>query len=75
MTKQFATEGDGELEFDFETLVSRGMEQRLSQLALWIIEAERARRRYSLRLPSVEIPASLGDTHCQNCLRALALQR
>ncbi|MGB8356483.1 MAG: DUF58 domain-containing protein [Chthoniobacteraceae bacterium] len=73
MTKQFTAENDGELHFDFSTLPQAGVEARLSQLALWVIEAERLRRRYSLRLPFQEIPVSLGEAHYHRCLRALAL--
>jgi uncharacterized protein (DUF58 family) len=48
-------------------------ETRLAQLALWIIEAERARRSYGLRLRGTEIRPSLGQVHFHRCLRALAL--
>jgi uncharacterized protein (DUF58 family) len=76
MTKQFAAaETDSVLHLDFAAIESGNTEQRLSQLALWIIEAERAHRRYSLRLPSGEIPASLGEPHYHRCLRALALHK
>jgi len=76
MTKQFTTEPDsGPLYLDFKTVKSRHVEDRLSQLALWIIEAERAHRPYGLRLPNVEISPSLGDTHFHHCLRTLALFR
>ncbi len=73
MTKQFASENSGSLYFDFSALPMQGIEARLSQLALWVIEAERAHRRYSLRLPALEIPAALGELHYHRCLQALAL--
>ena len=73
MTKQFSSERGGALHFDYSTLPMRGVEARLSQLALWVVEAERARRRYSLRLPGKEIPASVGENHYHKCLQALAL--
>lgn len=73
MTKQFSSESEGTLHFDYSTLPMRNVEARLSQLALWIIEAERARRRYSLRLPGNFIPESIGESHSHKCLRALAL--
>ena len=75
MTKQFTAEADDLLHLDYEHVPLAGPEQRLSQLALWIIEAERARRRYSLRLPSTRIPAGSGEAHYHRCLRALALER
>ncbi len=73
MTKQFATESHGRLFLDFDAIPARDAEARLSQLALWIIEAERARRPYGLRLPGTKIPPSLGDAHFHRCLRTLAL--
>jgi uncharacterized protein (DUF58 family) len=74
MTKQFTAEPDsGLLYLDFAAIRSQQLEPRLSQLALWIIEAERTRRPYGVRLPNVEIAPSLGDTHFHQCLRALAL--
>ena len=73
MTKQFVTEAAGMLYLDFESTRFSDTEDRLSQLALWIIEAERARRPYGLRLPGVEIAPSVGDAHFHRCLRTLAL--
>ena len=75
MTKQFATESHGRLFLDFDAVRSSDVEVRLSQLALWIIEAERARRPYGVRLPGTKIAPSLGDAHFHRCLRALALFR
>ena len=73
MTKQFATESHGRLFLDFDAVRASDIEARLSQLALWIIEAERARRAYGLRLPDTNIAPALGDAHFHRCLRALAL--
>jgi len=73
MTKQFAAEAEGVVYFDFAALHFANVEERLSQLALWIIEAERARRPYGLRLPGTEIPPAIGQPHFHQCLRALSL--
>jgi uncharacterized protein (DUF58 family) len=73
MTKQFAAEAEGSVHLDFSALRFHGTEERLSQLALWVIEAERVRRPYSLRLPNIEIAAAVGETHFHRCLRALSL--
>ena len=73
MTKQFATESPGSLYLDFSQIRFPALENKLSQLALWVIEAERARKPYGLRLRSSVIPPSLGDSHFHRCLRALAL--
>jgi uncharacterized protein (DUF58 family) len=73
MTKQFTAESDGLLYLDLAAVRLDHLEARLSQLALWVIEAERARRPYGLRLPAVEIPPSSGEPHFHRCMRALAL--
>ena len=74
MTKQFTAEADsGSLYLNFATTRFSDAEDKISQLALWIIEAERARKPYGLRLPKAEIHPSLGEQHFHRCLRALAL--
>jgi uncharacterized protein (DUF58 family) len=73
VTKQFTAEAEGVVYLDFSALRSADVEAKLSQLALWIIEAERARRPYGLRLPHTEIPPAVGQMHFHQCLRALSL--
>jgi uncharacterized protein (DUF58 family) len=73
MTKQFTAEAEGVVYLDFSALGSGDVEQKLSQLALWVIEAERARRPYALRLPGTEILPDVGQAHFHQCLRALSL--
>ncbi len=73
MTKQFVAEAEAAVHLDFSALRLADVEERLSQLALWIIEAERARRSYSLRLPGTYIQPGLGQPHFHQCLRALSL--
>jgi uncharacterized protein (DUF58 family) len=73
MTKLFTAESEGVVYFDFSALRLANLEERLSQLALWVIEAERARRPYGLRLPGVEIPPAVGQSHFHECMRALSL--
>jgi uncharacterized protein (DUF58 family) len=73
VTKQFTAEAEGVVYLDFSALRSADVEAKLSQLALWIIEAERARRPYGLRLPHTKIPPAVGQAHFHQCLRALSL--
>jgi uncharacterized protein (DUF58 family) len=73
MTKQFTAEAESTLYLDFSALPFANVEERLSQLALWVIEAERARRPYGLRLPGTDIPPAIGQSHFHQCLRALSL--
>ena len=56
MTKEFAAEAEGVAYFNFSALHFTNVEESLSQLTLWVIEAERARRPYGLRLPGIKIP-------------------
>jgi uncharacterized protein (DUF58 family) len=73
MTKQFTAEAEGVVYLDFFALNSADTEAKLSQLALWVIEAERARRSYALHLPGNEIQPGIGQSHFHRCLRALSL--
>jgi uncharacterized protein (DUF58 family) len=73
MTKQFAAETKGAVSLDFYELHFDDVEERLSQLTLWVIEAERARQPYGLRLPGIEISPALGQMHFHYCLRTLSL--
>ena len=75
MTKQFAAEPEGSIHLNFSLVPSSDAETRLSQLALWVIEAERARRPYGLRLPGTKILPAIGPTHFHRCLHALSLFR
>jgi uncharacterized protein (DUF58 family) len=75
ITKQFTAEAEGVMYLDFSALRSADVEEKLSQLALWVIEAERARRPYALRLPGTQILPAVGQAHFHQCLRALSLFR
>jgi uncharacterized protein (DUF58 family) len=75
MTKEFAAETKGAVCLDFFELRFADVEEKLSQLTLWVIEAERARQPYGLRLPGIEISPALGQIHFHYCLRALSLFR
>jgi uncharacterized protein (DUF58 family) len=73
MTKQFAAEAEGSVRLDFFAVRSLSVEEKLSQLALWVIEAERVRRPYSLRLPNTDIAPAVGEAHFHRCMRSLSL--
>lgn len=48
-------------------------EARISRLATWAVEAERAQRAYALQLPHETLGPGVGAEHLRACLRALAL--
>jgi hypothetical protein len=75
MTKQFAAETSGAVCLDFFEVPFADVEDKLSQLTLWVIQAERARQTYGVRLPSFEISPAIGRMHFHYCLRALSLFR
>ncbi len=70
--KQFAADAGETVWIEWESAAG-GTERRLSQLALWVVEAERAGAPYGLRLPGAEFSPSRGDAHFHGCMRALAL--
>lgn len=73
LIKRFQAPHGGELWLDWAALVSLDPEARLSQLASWVLAAERANRPYGLHLPGQTVPAGLGLAHRNRCLTALAL--
>lgn len=74
LTKQFLGEADGELWLRADALsADLGLEDRLSRLSRWVLDAHTAGVRYGLELPGVLIPPNCGGLHRTRCLEALAL--
>ncbi len=73
LTKQFTGEAAAELWLDWDRLPQFDIEQRLSRLAGWVLEAERSGVQYGLRVPGVEIAPGRGEAQRAACLQALAL--
>jgi uncharacterized protein (DUF58 family) len=73
LIKQWTGEADEMMVFDWQALAPLDTEARLSQLARWVVLAERAGASYGLRLPGNRIAPSSGDAHFHACLRALAV--
>lgn len=48
------------------------IERRLSQLCLWVVEAEQLGLLYGLDIPGAQLPPGFGGTHEHSCLKALA---
>jgi uncharacterized protein (DUF58 family) len=72
LTKQFGGDRTDELWLDWRDLDPLDTETRLSQLCRWVLDADRNRQCYGLRLPGVEFAVASGDVHKQRCLEALA---
>lgn len=73
LSKRFAGADTSSQWFDFNEISSSDVEQRLSILARWIVDTDRAREDYGLRLPGVTIAPAHGESHRRQCLEALAL--
>ncbi|MFA7242627.1 MAG: DUF58 domain-containing protein [Sulfuricellaceae bacterium] len=72
-TKQFFGQARPELWLDWEMLPGLGLEERLSRLCRWVLDADAAGLHYGLRLPDKTLELGLGKEHQRSCLEALAL--
>lgn len=72
-TKQFSGQARPELWLDWEMLPGMGVEERLSRLCRWVLDADVAGLHYGLRLPDQTLGLGLGQEHQRRCLEALAL--
>ena len=73
LSKQFAGADTSSQWFDFDGVESDDIEERLSILTRWIIDADRTSEDYGLRLSGQEFGPAHGDAHRRRCLEALAL--
>jgi uncharacterized protein (DUF58 family) len=72
LVKEYTASGSTERLFDFAALAGLDTEQRLSQLARWILMCAADGERFGLKLPQDSIELDQGVLHRQRCLRALA---
>lgn len=74
MSKLFSGRADTHLWFDWQSLPpALGIEERLSRLTRWVLDADAQDAAYGLRLPTETIAPDIGPAHRAYCLRALAL--
>jgi uncharacterized protein (DUF58 family) len=73
LSKQFAGADTSSQWFDFSQIASDDVEERLSILTSWIINADRTLEDYGLRVPGAEFPPSHGEAQRRQCLETLAL--
>jgi uncharacterized protein (DUF58 family) len=71
--KQFTGGSGHELWLDGAEMGRIPLEPRLSQLALWIVNAEKEEIPYALKLGRTTLPLGLGATHARRALEALAV--
>lgn len=72
LIKQWSGDADTTVVLDWDLLGDLAPEARLSQLARWIVQAERGSHHYALRLPSLSVAPARGEAHYHTCLRQLA---
>lgn len=73
-SKQYGGENSSkEIRLDYDLTPGHDVEQRLSQLCRWVINAEQAGIRYGFALPGFALPPDNGLAHYRKCLEALAL--
>jgi len=71
--KQYGGDNNGEVWLDLDSTPGYDVEERLSQLCRWLLDADRAGLSYGLFLPGVRLAPATGALHQQSCLEALAL--
>ncbi len=71
--KQFASPAGTKVWLDFAQLPATSVEQKLSVLTRWVLDADAQNLRYGLRLPDGEIAPQNNPAHQAECLRRLAL--
>lgn len=72
LIKQWSGDADTTVMLDWDLLGELAPEARLSQLARWVVQAEREGNQYALRLPGTSLAPTRGEAHYHACLRLLA---
>lgn len=72
LSKQFGGDRCEQVSLDWELLKAYDIEQRLSLLCRFILQAEEQEQSYSLKMPGEKIPSGYGPLHQQRCLSLLA---
>ncbi|MES2424567.1 MAG: DUF58 domain-containing protein [Pseudomonadota bacterium] len=62
-----------ELWLDYQLAGQTDVEQRLSRLCAWVLQADRLGLDFGLRLPNLTVPPASGEAHKRRCLESLAL--
>lgn len=72
-SKQYDGESSAQIWLDYIQTPGHGIEERLSQLCRWLIDAEQAGISYGFSIPGLKLEPANGQHHYQKCLEALAL--
>lgn len=72
-SKQYAGDNLTELWLNYEQTPGHNVEERLSQLCRWVIDAEKLGLHYGFSIPGIKLKPNHGQLHYEKCLQALAL--
>ncbi len=72
-TKHYAEFVGGDLYFDLNTAPGHNLEDKMSVLCRWLLDAEQAGMRYALNLAGIKVNTGCGPSHLAQCLKKLAL--
>jgi uncharacterized protein (DUF58 family) len=72
-SKQYGGESSAEIWLDYGHAPGQSLEERLSYLCRWVVDAEQAGLSYGFILPGLQFEPSNGAVHYRKCLEALAL--
>ncbi len=72
-SKQYSGENSAEIWLDYQQTPGNSIEDRLSQLCRWLIDAEKLGITYGFSLPGLRLSPGNGLQHYRKCLEALAL--
>jgi len=73
VVKQFGAIHSTEVWLTWESATERTIEERLSQLCRWVLDAEAAGVTYGLLMPGHRVDPARGEAHRRQCLEILAL--
>ena len=73
LSKQFAAEQGEAVWFDLAYAPGASLEEKLSVLTRWVLDAHAARQSYGLKLGGLSLSPSASPEHLHTCLQALAL--
>lgn len=75
LLKQFKEDEPEVKIFDINDCPQSELEAQLSQLALWVVDAEKGQKSYGLKLDDLSIKAGRGTTHMHECLYQLGIYK
>lgn len=74
ISRAYEMESSSPMNFSWFSLPNRlSIEDKLSQLCFWVLEAEKQDLNYQLEMPNQTIEFNKGASHLHECLRTLAL--